>query len=127
MILENKCNLEMFQGSTFSVNVTWKNADGTNKDLTGATARMQIRSSYNSNVVVESLSSSNGEITTNADTSTFILILPATRTASINVNRNSTSIPPRTKYVYDLEAVESGGVVTKIIYGELTVYGEVTR
>jgi hypothetical protein len=62
MILENKCNLEMFQGSTFSVNVTWKNADGTNKDLTGTTARMQIRSSYNSNVVVESLTSSNGEI-----------------------------------------------------------------
>lgn len=127
MISENKCNLEMFQGSTFSLNVTWLHSNGANKDLSGVTARMQIRSSYNSNVVVESMSTSNGEIIANNTTSTFNIVLPANRTANVQVNYNSTAIPPRTKYVYDLEATESNGLVTKVIYGEITVYGEVTR
>jgi hypothetical protein len=117
----------MFQGSTFNVNVTWKNANGTNKNLSGVNARMQIRSSYSSNVIVESLTTSNGEIITDTATSSLRLVLPASRTANISVNRNLSSIPPRTKYVYDLEVVELDGFVTKIIYGELTVFGEVTR
>lgn len=77
MILENKCNLEFFQGSTWSLNITWKNDNGTNKDLVGYSARMQIRPAYNSNTVVESLSTSNGEITINTTSSSINLELSA--------------------------------------------------
>jgi hypothetical protein len=35
--------------------------------------------------------------------------------------------PPRSTYVYDLELIDTGNTVSKILYGDVTVYGEVTR
>lgn len=127
MILENKYNLELFQGSTFYLNISVKNADGSLKDLAGASARMQIRTAYNSSNVVEQLSTSNGEISVNATSSTLNLTLPAIRTANISVNLNDTAMPPRSKYVYDLELEESNGYVSKLLFGEIVVFAEVTR
>ena len=103
---DNKYNIEFFQGSTFNLNLTVKNSNGSLKDLTSHSARMQIRPAYNSSTVTESLTTSNGEITIDTTTSTVSLELSAVRTANINVNLNDTSIPPRTKYVYDLELID---------------------
>ena len=55
------------------------------------------------------------------------LTLEATRTAAIFVDLNSSGKPPKTIYVYDLELIDNDGVVSKILYGEVFVYGEVTR
>jgi hypothetical protein len=127
MILQNKYNLEFFQGSTFTLNLTIKNSDGRLKDLTGASARMQIRPSYNSSTITESITTSNGEITINTSSSSINLVLSANRTANISVNLSDSSIPPRSKYVYDFELQEADQTVSKILYGEVTVFGEVTR
>lgn len=124
---DNKYNIDFFQGSTFSLNLTVKNVNGALMDLTGYTARMQIRPTYSSATVTESLSSANGEITINTVTSVMSLQLAAARTANISVDMNAGSIPPRTKYVYDLELLDPGVGVTKLLFGEVTVYGEVTR
>ena len=35
--------------------------------------------------------------------------------------------PPKSLYVYDLELVDSASKVSKLLYGDVTVYGEVTR
>jgi hypothetical protein len=35
--------------------------------------------------------------------------------------------PPRSVYVYDLELTDNEGKVSKLLYGDVTVYGEVTR
>lgn len=126
-MVNNKYNIEFFQGSTFSLNLTVKETSGVLKDLAGHTARMQIRPSYNSTSVTETLSTSNGEISINTSASLISLELPAIRTANISVNLNDTSIPPRTKYVYDLELVDSNQKVDKLLYGDVVVYGEVTR
>lgn len=124
---DNKYTIEFFQGSTFSLNLTIKNSNGSLKDLTGHTARMQIRPAYNSTTVTESLSTSNGEISINVATSTMSLELPANRTSNVYVDLNGSNIPPRTKYVYDIELIDSNSKVDKILFGDVTVYGEVTR
>jgi hypothetical protein len=115
MALANKYNLEFFQGSTFFLNLSVKNANGSLKDLSDSSARMQIRQSYNSPTITESLSTSNGEITIDSATSALSITLSADRTANIAVNLNDSSVPPRTKYVYDLELQESSNVVTKLL------------
>lgn len=123
---QNNYNIELNQGDTFSLNLTVKNPSGSLKNLTGYTARMQLRPSYSSNTVTESLTTSNGEISINTTSSVVALTLSATRTAAIKVDMDA-GMPPRTRYVYDLELVDSSSVVSKLMYGEVIVYGEVTR
>ena len=124
---DNKYNIEFFQGSTFNLNLTVKNTNNILKDLSGYSARMQIRPTYSSKTITESLSTSNGEIYINTSTSTLNLQLSAARTANINVDLNNSSVPPRSKYVYDLELIDSTNNVSKLIFGDITIYGEVTR
>lgn len=136
-MLQNKYNISVWQGSTFGVTVSIQNANGTPKDISGHTARMQIRSDYESTTIVESLTTSNGEIViTNAANGTMQVELSAARTANIPVDLGTltnvklesgdTAKIPRQKYVYDLE-IDSGTNVSKVLYGEVLVYGEVTR
>lgn len=136
-MLQNKYNLSIWQGSTFSLTVSIKNADDTPRDITGQSVRMQIRSTYDSVNVVESLSTANGEITiTNAANGTMHIELSAARTAAIpvdlsvltNVKLSSgeTAKIPKQNYVYDVE-LDASGTVSKILYGDAIVYGEVTR
>ena len=117
----------MWQGSTFGMNVSVQYANGSVQNLTGYSARMQVRSSYDSGTVTESLTSANGEISINGTTGTLTLTLPAIRTKDIYVDLNDSSKPPKTKYVYDLELIDNANTVTKLLYGDLSVYGEVTR
>lgn len=125
---DNKYNIEFFQGSTFNLSLTVKESNGALKDLTSHSARMQIRPSYSSNVATESLTTSNGEIVVNTSTSIIGFSLPAERTAAIKVNLGDGGLPPKTKYVYDIELVNDlDGNVSKLLFGEVTVYGEVTR
>jgi hypothetical protein len=35
--------------------------------------------------------------------------------------------PPKSMYVYDLELIDGSNNVSKLLYGDVTVYGEVTR
>jgi hypothetical protein len=39
----------------------------------------------------------------------------------------SSSKPPRSTYVYDLELIDGAGKVSKLLFGDVVVYGEVTR
>lgn len=121
----NKYDIDMNQGDTFALNLTVKEANGALKNLTDYTARMQIRSSYDAANPSESLSTANGEISINTISSTISLNLPATRTAAMKVELVNGK-PPRSFYVYDLELVH-GENVSKLIYGNITLYGEVTR
>ena len=125
-LTNNKYNLEMWQGATFSMTVTVKDSSANVQNLTGYTARMQIRSSYDSGTVTESLTTSNGEIIITAAEGNVALELAATRTANIPVVLTNGK-PPKTVYVYDLELVDGAGKVSKLLFGDINVYGEVTR
>ena len=122
----NKYNIEMWQGATFGLSITVNQSTGNVANLTNYTARMQIRPSYDSGSVAESLTTSNGEIVIDGANGNLSLQLAATRTANIAVDLTNGK-PPKTLYVYDLELVTQANVVSKLLYGDVIVYGEVTR
>lgn len=136
-MLQNKYNMSIWQGSTFGITVSVAYANNTPKDITGSSARMQIRSSYDATPPEETLSTDTGEIVlTDSANGKMHLELSAARTANLEVDLTSLStvrisdtttvkIPKKT-YVYDLEMTDGTGV-TKILYGDVIVYGEVTR
>ena len=109
-------NFTIDQGANWNLKVVYKDSDGDVIDLTGYTAAMQLRQNYNSDTAVLSLSTSNGGITINGPLGELNLQATAAQTGSLDSGF----------YVYDLE-VTSGGVVTRIIQGQITVAGEVTR
>jgi len=116
----------MWQGATFAMTITVKDSTANVQNLSGYTARMQIRTSYAAGSATESLTTSNGEITITAAEGNVALELAASRTANIAVDYNNGK-PPKTTYVYDLELIDNGGRVSKLLYGDVNVYGEVTR
>jgi hypothetical protein len=104
------------QGSTFQRVLFHKNADGTAINLTGYTARMQVRKFVNSADVTLSLTTENGRL----------VIDPLLGKITMTISAADTTTLPVGCYVYDLELV-SGSFVKKLIYGGLHVVGEVTR
>jgi hypothetical protein len=104
-------NLTVDQGSDFSSVVTVTDSDDQLVDLTNYTRVGQIRKTYTSSTAVDFVITSNtptnGELT---------ITLTAAQTASMKPGR----------YVYDVEIV-SGGVVTRVVEGQLEVTPRVTR
>jgi len=86
-------------------------------DLTGFTARMQIRSKIDDPIVIQELTSENAMINISNITKTITINIPATITAGYTF---STA-------VYSLEMVSSGGQVTPFCNGSITLVKEVTR
>ena len=86
-------------------------------DLTGYTARMQIRTKLEDPVVIHELTTENGGITINNTLKTIELLISATNTSGFTF---STA-------VHSLELVSSGGIVTPFFSGNITLVKEVTR
>lgn len=85
-------------------------------DLTGYTARMQIRGKIDDTDFIHELTTENGGITINTTDSTLTLTISATATALFTF----------TTAVYSLELIASS-VVTPFVNGTITMYKEVTR
>jgi len=86
-------------------------------DLTGYTARMQIRGKVTDTAVIKELTTANSGIILNNTIKTITLTMSATDTALLTF----------TTAVYSLELVSSGGEVTQLINGSLSLVKEVTR
>lgn len=106
----------MPKGSTFSRTLTWK-VSGTPVNLTDYTARMQARTSHISGTVVLDMTTANSKITLGGAAGTITLSLTAGETAAITAQSLS----------YDLELVSAGGVVTRLVEGQIVLTPEVTR
>lgn len=85
-------------------------------DLTGYTARLQVREKLTSDIVLLELSTSNGGIVLNNTNKTIRLVYSATNTALLTF----------TSGVYSLE-MENSGVVTTIMSGTISLVKEITR
>lgn len=110
-------NIITDQGATFSRTLTWTDSAGTAVNLTGYTARMQVRTDYETTgTPVLSLTTENGKIVLGGSAGTIALGVPASDMASVVAG----------SYVYDLELV-SGVVVVRLVQGTFTVRAEVTR
>lgn len=104
------------QGATFIMNATWKDSTGAVINLTGYSARMQIRSDYNSDEALVSLTDSSG-----------ITLGGAAGTIAIQIADTVTQTLTSQKAVYDLELISSGGIVTRLLQGDATISREVTK
>jgi hypothetical protein len=109
-------NLTFPQGATWSLALTWNDDDGDPINLTGYTARMQVRITYGAAATILSLANGSG-ITLGGAAGTITLSVAATTTATVNSGT----------YVYDLELQSGGGEVTRLVEGTLEVTPEVTR
>lgn len=107
-------NIICDQGATFQRQLTWTDSTGTAVNLTGYTARMQVRPTVDSSTLTLELTTSNGRITLGGSAGTIdLLVLASAMTMAGD-------------YVYDLELVYST-TVTRLVQGFFTVRAEVTR
>lgn len=102
------------QGSTLSKVFTYQDSTGTPVDLTGYSARMQLRTEPDSTTVILELTTGNGRISLGGVAGTITLDVLATDMTFYGT------------YVYDLELV-TGTTVTSLIYGQIVIRPEVTR
>jgi len=117
MALGNRYDLEIKQGATLSLTATWKDSAGTAVNLTGYTARLQVRATYDSSSTILSLTSAAG-ITLGGAAGTIAITASATTTAALTAPFSG---------VYDLELVSGGGEVTRLLEGTATVSPEASR
>ena len=86
-------------------------------DLTGMTARMQLRTKLESDVVLHELTTENGGIILDNTTKQIKLLIPAATTTTFDFP----------SAVYNLEIIDSIGVVFNFARGTITLNKEVTR
>jgi len=109
-------NFTMDQGSVFSVVLVYTDSNNVAVNLTGFTAKMQLRQSYNSTAADLTLSTANGDIT----------IVGATGTVTVNATAVQTGTLSAGLYVYDLE-LTSGSNISRLVQGQVTVAEQVTQ
>ena len=116
-----KLKFTIYQGATFRKRLTWTAApSGAAIDLTGCTARMQVRSEVESPDVLLELTTENGGITLGGAAGTVDLYVGAVATSAIAWESG----------VFDLEIVFPGALpddVDRIAQGSISVSPEVTR
>lgn len=115
-MIPGKYNMVCPQGSTFSQELTYS-INSVNVNLTGYSARMQVREKHTSTSTILSLTTANGGISLGGSAGTITITISATTTAGLAAK----------EYVYDIELVSSSSIVTRIIEGKFIVTPEVTR
>lgn len=104
--------LSMDQGTSFSVDLTVINEDGSTRNVANSTFTSSIRKSYYSSSVTANLTitvanAANGIIYANANSSVTANIRPG-------------------RYLYDIKE-SNANTVTRLIEGVITVYPQVTK
>lgn len=113
-----KLKLVIEQGATFRKLLTWKAGTPLAPvDLTGCTARMQIRATITAAEVLHELTTENGGLTLGGTAGTITMYISPIQTA----------LMAWTAGVWDIEIITSAGDVNRLLYGPVTVSPEVTR
>lgn len=107
-------NIICEQGATFQRIITVVNADGTLPNYNTSTARMQVRPTVESLVIIIELTTENGRITL------------LDNSITLDILADDTTILAAGAYRYDLE-IETGADVIRLVQGNFTVSPEVTR
>lgn len=104
------------QGATFQMSLVWKDSTAAPINLTGYSARMQVRRKYSSTDYLLNLVSP-----------TNIVLGGALGTIAVTAAATVTDDLPAKPAVYDLELTSPTGVVTRLIEGSVLITPEVTR
>lgn len=111
-----RAKIKINQGATFNPILTYEDDNGALVDLTGYTARMQVRKNHHAESFLLELTTENGGIVLGDANGTIELVISAITSSAFSwVNG-----------VYDFELV-NGAVVTRLFEGTVTVNPEVTR
>lgn len=105
------------QGATYDQPLRWDDPPGSPVDLTTYSARMHVRAEVDSDTLVLELTTGNGRIVLGGAAGTIQLLVSSTDAEAMTPG----------DYVYDLEMVAPGDVVTRIMEGNFVVLPEVTR
>lgn len=114
--------LQAYQGQTWDDSIVVNQADGTPTDLTGYSARMQIREEYSSPTAFLELTAGNGRLSipTPAD-GTIVFNVTASDMAALDLNYEPKAL------FYDLEIYTGAGYVQRILEGIIILWPEITR
>lgn len=113
-----KLKLTIYQGATFRKRLTWKaGTPAVPVDLTGCTARMQVRAEVESPTALLTLTTENNRITLGGAAGTIELYVSDEDTGAIDWDGGA----------WDLEIIHPGGEVTRLAQGSVSVSPEVTR
>ena len=104
--------LTLEKGATFSSQITVKDDQGIEQNLTGYTARSQMRKSY---------------YATSKYDFTVVVSAPVIGLITMSMTAANTSNITPGRYVYDVEIENNSGDVTRIFEGIVTVLPNVTR
>lgn len=110
-------NLNIEQGATFEESFVVRDSSNNLMDLTGYTARMQIRPFVSSPEVLLDASTVNGILVITALEGRIDLVLSPLQTEQLLY----------TTSVYDLEIEDASGKVTRLVQGTVNVSQQVTR
>lgn len=109
--MATKVNLVVDQGADFTTTITLKEDDGSLLDLSTYGGAAQMRKHYTST------SATNFTVSLAGNSGVVTLTMSANTTSNLTAGR----------YVYDLELTDTGGVVSRIVEGIVTVTPNVTR
>ena len=124
-----KYNFTIEQGTTVNFELQYKNASGSAINLTGYSARMQIRPDYADNTKTSYLyisSSLNSDGTGLNFSGSSNLNSPTSGTIGVYISAVSSSALNFDTAVYDLE-LQTGSLVTRLLQGTIKLSKEVTR
>jgi hypothetical protein len=109
-------NITAEQGANYAATLTYRDSSNVLVNLTGYSARMQVRRTVGSETRYLSLTQASG-----------ITLGGAAGTVAIAISAAALSSIPAGNYVYDLELISGAGAVVRLISGDFVVSGEVTR
>ena len=111
-------DLTHFVGKTINFSLTFKDG-GVAINLTGFTARMQVRESVDASDILAAFTTENGRIALGGVAGTIAITMSAADSATLFTSTG--------EKVYDLEVVSGGGAVYLVASGKFNLVGEVTR
>jgi hypothetical protein len=110
-------NFEVDQNATFTFQVEYTQEDGvTHIDLTGASAKMQVRDTKGGSKLAVSLTSPSNGITIDGPNGTLNIIMTPTQTNKLFYPKSS----------YDVMVIDSNGNKIKLLEGFMTLSRSVT-
>ena len=116
MYTDKKYNIVADQAATYELAITWLDPSGNPVNLTGYSARMQVRLGYAEPNAVIDISSDTSNIVLGGTAGTIHITVPAVDMGFLKA--------PQT-YVYDLR-LQNGPTVTRLIEGAFQVVPAVT-
>ena len=123
-------NITIQQGATWAEQLYWQAPRGTPVDNTGFTAAMQIRQEYGAATALISLTDGAGILLTGADGGVLLSLTPG-QTGALSMPPDDGccggSLGPSQQIgVYDLTLTSPGGVVTRLLAGQVWLSPRVT-